>query len=328
MTALFILALMSLLLTSEACSQGSYIRRDTIVAGRMLRATKVVLVYSATKPAPIANTAILWIPGPGKCYMIYGNGSESNLDSVGTGGGGGSGTGDTTFTINVSGFPQIRDSVQLISNAILTWSINGHNLTLVADTLLYFATQFDISLKVDKSTPVTATWGVNASGTLGALTLVGDSTEVATKYDLTLRALLNHTHNTADLTGGILGVPRGGSGRSTWTTNGIPVGNGTSAPNELVPGATPGSAYWSGSAWSINTSLTPVYTFTATVPAGTTQRVAVYVPGVTSSMKVASAIGGTATPIAMPVVTAKTDSVIVQFYSTEDDPITVTGLVR
>ncbi|HYF35452.1 MAG TPA: hypothetical protein VD994_09200 [Prosthecobacter sp.] len=46
-----------------------------------------------------------------------------------------------------------------------------------------------------------------------------------------------HTHGTADITSGLLGVARGGSGAGTFTANGVLLGNTTSAFNVTAAGA-------------------------------------------------------------------------------------------
>lgn len=49
------------------------------------------------------------------------------------------------------------------------------------------------------------------------------------------KADVSHTHSASDVTGGTLSVARGGTGKSSITTNNLIVGNGTSTPKEIAP---------------------------------------------------------------------------------------------
>lgn len=184
----------------------------------------------------------------------------------------------------------------------------------VDTTSFPIATDAELALRATKSTTLTNGYGLGGFGDLSqSRTVFVDTTQAnppvtTSKLNIGLAGKLNvgATFSTTDIVSGTLPVARGGTGVATIGASGTVLqSNGTAYAATL-----------------------PVRTFTATIPPGTQPRKAVYVAGATSAMFASYSIGGSKTPVAMPTVTAATDSAIIKFYSVEDDTITVNGIIR
>ena len=158
----------------------------------------------------------------------------------------GTNTGDQTTITGNSGTTTaalgLKTATGTVALSTATAPSSGQVLTATSGTAANWQTP--------AATGVTS---VTGTGTVNGLTLTGTVTSTG---NLTLGGTLSGVNLATQITG-TLGVANGGTGATTLTANNVLLGNGTSAPLEVAPGASGNTLTSNGTTW---TSAAPATT--------------------------------------------------------------------
>lgn len=232
---------------STLYAQGpTYISRKIIKADTLIIGVLGKIAQRVSHPsAPPADTAYFYHKDS-SLYLIVPDGRIFQM--TGTAGGGGGGV----FYVK-QGSGSATDSIRFADGTGIMWALVGNTLTANADSTSWLSTDADVAARVPLTRRIITGFGLSGGDTLNSdVTLLVDTGagKVATAYDVEQRAALSHTHATTDVTSGVYGPSRGGTGQASLTLNALIVGNGASGVLFLSPGASGTMIYSNGTSFT------------------------------------------------------------------------------